>query len=212
MILEAFARGQTNIDDLTSFDGTITTGGTAQTLIPQQLGRTAFYFENTSSANLTVYVGPPAVSVTLTSGVITSFTVADNGLGWLFPPVVTLLGGVFTGNTLVQPGGMYTGPQSQMVKAGGSPAIITANALSGGALNGFTIVSGGSGYIVKPDVKLINPWPQGGGGAGTPTATVGFLVVANGSLSFEHTFCPTSAMNIFGATTGQTYTCKVCLT
>lgn len=206
MILTERARSPVDNDDLLDFSGTITTGGTAQLLIPQQNGRCVFYFENISSANLTLYIGPPPVTVALTNGVVSSVTVADNGLNWKVAPLVVLEGGIYTGNRNDRPGSPNTVSGNNYA---GKTATVTANALNSGALNGFTINDGGSGYLVAPTARLVNPWPQGGGGSGTPSATAGFLVVANGSLSFEHTFCPTSCITIFGGTTGQAFTCKV---
>lgn len=208
MILTERARGSINLDDWTDFSGTITSGGAAQILLPQQMGRVAFYFANNSSANLTIQIGPPPVSITLTNGVITAVSVSDNGLGWLFPPTVELLGGVFTGNFNVQPGS----PNSL---AGGNwpgqPAQIIANAISGGALNGFSIVNGGSGYKVAPTARLVNQWPQGGGGAATPSATAGMPVAPGAVIFLDSSVCPTSAINVFGGTTSQAFTCKVVL-
>lgn len=208
MLLHPYARGPGQLDDLTDFSGSITTGATVQALLPQQLGRVVFYFENTSAALLSIYIGPPPVTVTVSGGAVTAVTVADNGSNWLVAPQVVLMGGIFAGNTSDRPGS-----PNMLLTSGAWPGQVAQvqATLSGSALSTFNIVNGGSGYKVAPTAKLVNPMPLLGAGAGTPSATVGFTVAAGGSLSFEHTFCPTSAMNIFGGTTGQTFTCKVLL-
>jgi hypothetical protein len=70
----------------------------------------------------------------VTSGFVTSITLADGGAGYTSAPVVTITGG------------------------GGSGATATA-AVSGGAVTGLTITSPGSGYSSLPTVTIAAPPP-----------------------------------------------------
>lgn len=188
------ARSQPNIDEMLDFSGTITLGGTAQTLLPQQPWRTYLLFVNISAGNLFLTIGPPPAVATVSGGAVTGVTIADGGLGFTVAPQVMLLGGLLAGD-------LRSGPKT--------PAIVTVS-LTGSAINTTAALqSGGAGYLVAPTVLFLNPIPTLGGGAGTPSATSGIVVVPNGAFVMESTVCATSAVNVFGATTAQAFTCKV---
>jgi hypothetical protein len=187
------ARNQVFLDEVLDFSGTVTNGGTAQALLPQQPGRSYFFFENTSSANLSLAIGPPRATATLTSGVVTAISIPDGGMSFTAPPQVVFLGGLVAGD-------FRNAPQN--------PAVAQAQ-LTSGAVSGTTISSGGSGYLVAPIVMLLNPLPLLGGGTGTPSATAGIIIVPNGSFVMESSFCTAGAVSVFGGTTGQAFVCKV---
>src|SRR5262249_13679520 len=92
--------------------------------------------------------------------------------------------------------------------------------LSGSAIGAFTISDQGNGYLVAPYVYLHNPWDErgtgvNGAGAFLPSATVGIQLAgatapaAGGAIIFENSIVCTGAVNIFGGTTNQAFTCKV---
>lgn len=187
-------RGQFNPqDDLLDFSGTITSGGTAQLLLNQQPGRAMLQIENISSGNLFVAIGPAKCTAVLSGTTVASVTVNNGGLGYTVAPQVVFLGGVNVGDLRNAP----------------TNVAVASATLSGGAVNAVTMSNLGGGYSVAPYVWLVNPAPALGGGAFTPSATAGYLIVPNGSLQFEGTGCPSSAVAIFGATTGQGFTCSV---
>jgi hypothetical protein len=75
-------------------------------------------------------------------------------------------------------------------------------------VNSIVIDDPGLNYVKAPYVFLRSsdqdPW-----GAASPSATNGVLLSPNGgSIFFNGTVMTTDAISIFGATTGQQYTCK----
>lgn len=188
-------RSQPNLDETFDFSGTITAGGTAQTLLPQQPWRTWLFFTNISTGNLTLAIGAPPATAGLTNGVVTSITIPDGGLGFTIAPQVVLLGGLVRGD----------------LRSGGpaNPAQVVVS-LTGSAINTTAVIAnGGSGYLVAPYVQFLNPLPFLGGGTGTPSATSGIVVLPNGSFVMESSAITTSAVSVWGATTTQAFTCKV---
>lgn len=194
------ARGQPQLDDLLGFDGTVTLGGTAQLLVPQHPRRSYLFLQNTSSGNLLFGIGPATATATLTSGTVSSIAVNNGGIGYTQPPTVVLMGGIIAGDLQGTP------IQGQPFR----PAIAFAT-VSAGAVSAITVSDPGTGYLVAPYVYLHNPMPGLGGGAFLPSATAGVLLAQNGSIVFESSAVPTSAIAVFGATTGQAFVCKVML-
>jgi len=187
-------------DDLLDFSGTITTGGTAQVLLPQQPFRSYLLIQNISSGLLTVGIGPAVATATVTSNKVASIAVNNAGLGYTVAPKVRLLGGVTVG--------LYESHQAKQF--GFKPAIATAT-IAAGAISAVTVSDGGAGYQTPPYVYFENPYPDLGGGGYLPSATAGVQLQAGQAWIFNGTFCPTSGVNIFGATTGQAFVCKIAI-
>lgn len=194
----ANARNQPALTQIFSFDGTITSGGTAQLLLPQQPTRCYFFIQNLASQILTVGVGPAKATAALTNGAVSSVSVANAGVGYTIPPKVMFFGGVVSGDLSTVPGKPQNGRVAQAVAS-----------LTGSALNAITVSDGGAGYVVAPDVLLYNPVPDLGGGAFLPSATAGITLQQYGTLVFENSFVPTDAVAVFGATTSNAFVCKV---
>ena len=75
-------------------DGSVTTGGTAQLILPRAAPRSSIIIQNTSTSD-TLYLefGCARATATLTNGAVTSITVTNAGFGFTYPPSVHFLGG-----------------------------------------------------------------------------------------------------------------------
>lgn len=189
-------RNQQNIDDALDFSTTIT-GAAAQIVVPQQLTRSYLFFHNPGANPMTLDFGPATATAALTGSTIASVTGVNNGVGYLVIPQVTLLGGLRVGDLVNNPG-----------TVGGRIATVTVNALSSGAINGYTVNDPGTGYIVAPTVVLSNSAPNLGGGSRVPTALNGIVILSKGSFVMENTFCTTGAIAVIG-TAADPFICKV---
>lgn len=192
-------RGQTQLDDLIPFDGTIASGGTAQLLVPQQPRRLFLEFWNTSDTVMSLGIGPAQATPTVTNGGVASVAVTNGGVGYTVAPQVVFLGGVVAGD-------YKTAPQH--------PAAAHA-VLSGSAVNSIVVDDPGAGYLTAPLVYLMNPLPKLGGGAYVTTATTGIIVppvsatLLSGWSTRGMLLVPSSAISVFCATSSKTFVCKV---
>jgi hypothetical protein len=190
------SRNQQNIDDALDFSTTIT-GAPAQIVVPQQLTRSYLFFHNPGPNPMTLDFGHATATAALTGSAVTSVTGVNNGVGYLVIPQVQVLGGLRVGDLVNNPG-----------TVGGRIATVTVNSLSSGAINGYTVNDGGTGYVVAPTIILVNPAPNLGGGCRVPTALNGIVVVSKGSFVMENTFCTTGAIAVIG-TAADPFICKV---
>lgn len=197
------ARGQQVRDFLYDASGTITSGGTAQLVLPEHPVRTSFFIQNLSSANLFVEFGGARASVTISGGALSAFTIANGGFGYTIPPRVKFYGGgdLTKNPTYLCPGlpGYYNSPG----------AVGSAHALlSGGAVSSIVLDSPGGNYVKAPFVFLQSS-EQDPYGVATPSASSGVVLSpSGGSIFYNGTTCPTDAVSIFGASTSQAFTCK----
>lgn len=193
-------RGQPSpSDDLLDFSGTVAVAGTPQLVIPQQPGRSYLLLQNIFATAIFVTIGPAKVTATLTSGKVTGFTIVNAGLGYTVAPKVRLLGGTIVGNMQIS--------QEQQFNFKGAKAVAT---ISGGAVNSVSVDGdGGANYQVAPTVYLDNPGPDLGGGVLIPSATFGVELLTHDALIFDGSFCPTSAVAVFGAAGSEKFTCLV---
>ena len=199
------SRSQQRIDDFYQVAGTITAGNTPQLLLPQRKSTSALYVFNNSSALLTLQIGirPAVATLNGTTGTInTSITVNDVGFGFNYPPTVLFLGGGNSNDPTMQTvsGSLPDWP------APSNPAQGYAT-ISSGTISAITVTNVGSGYLSAPYV-FVQADRRDPTGVGVPTATVGIPlpVSPNGSIQINGTFAPTSAIAIFGGTTGQQFT------
>jgi hypothetical protein len=195
-------------------DGTVTTGGTPQLVLPQHPSRSYLMLQNLSSASLWFEFGSARATCTISGGAVASFTITNSGFNFTKPPVVQLLGGGKAGNGtflgLNQPGG--AAPDSTL--GVGSPAYAIAT-LSGSSVNAINLVAGpnggptgGTGYAIAPYVFIYNsdldPY-----GCATPSATNGLLLTTgSAAFVFNSLNCPTDAVAVYGGTTGQGFVCR----
>jgi len=192
-------------------DGAIATGGTAQLILGQSLSRSTLFIQNLSSGTLMVEIGCGVGTAVLTNGVVTSVTIVNSGFNFTKPPTVRFMGGgqpvMVSGKGPNVVNSSYVGLSQPNGPTPNNHARGFAT-LSGGSISGVTITNGGSGYKLPPYV-LFQASDLDPNGVSTPSATVGILLSANGgSVTYNATFCPTDAVSIWGATTGQVFTCR----
>ena len=188
-------RSQLQLDDRIVITGTIASGGTAQLVLKQQPRRMTLEISNNhASALLTAAIGPAIGHATISNGAVTGITVDNGGLGYTLAPQIVLLGGLIDGD--------YANAPSHPATA--------HTTLSSGVVQTPTIDDGGAGYVVAPLVYFMNPLPALGGGAYTPSATVGIPIAAGTTYQMANgLLVPGSAIALFGGTTGQAYTVTI---
>jgi hypothetical protein len=194
---------QTGLQPFFSADGTIATGGASQLLLPCAVSRSFLFIQNLSAGALYVEVGDARATATLTNGAVTSLTITNGGFGYTRPPKVWLYGG-WNQNGSVQPCGQPGYPPPPNTAS--VRAVLTA-----GVVTSFLIDNPGSGYNIAPYVFLEGNMkdPFGVADPYFGSANSGFLIQPNGgNVEWNGTVCPTSAVSIWGATTGQTFTCR----
>jgi hypothetical protein len=195
------SRGQIVRDFMYDASGTITTGGTAQLILPERKTTSLILLQNISDTAMYVEFGSARATATLTSGVVTSISVTNGGFGFTKPPIVQFLGGG-AGN-----GGPSLGCGEPSYPSPANPAKGTA-VLVAGAVSSITIDNGGSGYKIAPYVLITNSVDDPFGCA-TPSATSGYeLTASGGPLQLNGTACTTDPIAIFCATTGKAFLAK----
>src|SRR5208283_2160962 len=114
-------------------DGTITTGGTPQLVLPQVPSRSFLKLQNLSNGPLWFEFGSARATATISGGVVTGFTITNAGFNFTNPPVVRLLGGGKAGNGsylgLGQPGGEAPNSTLGAGRPAGAYAVLTTGAV-----------------------------------------------------------------------------------
>jgi hypothetical protein len=199
-------KAQVRADPLYDASGTITTGGTAQLVLPVHQSRAHFFFQNNSTHIMWVEFGSARATATITNGAVSSVAVTNAGFNFTYPPIVRFAGGGYAGNSkylgLNQPGG--EGPNSSLVQAtqATAHAVLTTKTVSS-----IVVDNGGAGYVIAPFVFIYNdqldPY-----GCAVPSSGVGIQVVPTGSIYYNGTTCPTDSVSVLGTTTADAFTCK----
>ena len=222
---------QVRQDFLFDASGTITIGGTAQLLLPQHPSRSLFMFVNNSAHTMYldfgVGAGPAYVYATLTGRAVTSVTVINAGFNFTQPPLVRFLGGGHPVATLQsgQPAGVnssyvatagpgFPSPRGGLAATGGqgheatAMANLTSSAISLNKIGSITVLNAGS-YSAAPYVMLL-PSDLDPNGVVIPGSTYpgSIAVLANGSVQFLATDCPTDACSVVSSGTADSFTCK----
>ena len=202
------AQGGSQLTRVYTRSGGITTGGTAQKLLPSRVAypsveasaRGYFLFNNTSSANLYLELGPARATAVLSGTTISSISITNAGMSYTYPPTVVFLGG---GGP---PGAVSGGAGFPVPGANGTTGTVAtaAASVSGGSISAISLTSPGSGYLAAPDVFLAwdprDPW-----GSASPSAASGFVIYPGGQFVCESSVFPSDSVAVFGATTGQTF-------
>lgn len=194
---------------LFNFSSSVTTGGTAQSVVPIQSTRSYLLVENTSASNLRTGIGGATATAALTGGGVSSVSVNNAGQGYTYAPQVFFLGGLgLTGVSGSVAGGAGFEAPSDPNKAA-AHCVMTGSA---GNLSIASVVvdNAGAGYLAAPYVWFEND-PRDPYGGFSPSATAGELLQPGGSLVMDGSSCSSDQIFIFGASTGQTFVCRVVL-
>lgn len=212
------ARDQQLRDHYFTADGTIASGNTAQLLLPERKSTSFLVVQNNSSAALWIEIGGARATATLTNDTVTSCTVTNGGFGYKLPPKVIFFGGGNGGNSLCSGVGLPTWPAPGdpgfAAPRGGSVTARPAKGhavLTSGVVTSIVIDDPGSGYLAAPYVFLENDIldPFGVADPFFGSANSGIqLGSSGGSYYVNGTHCPTDAIAIWGATTGQAFSCR----
>lgn len=203
------SRGQRGIrSHFYDSSGTIATGGTAQLIAPEAKLRSSFVFENISDTNMFLEFGSARATATLTSGAVSSCSVTNAGFGFSRPPKITFLGGAWDNPNNALP--TYTLPGCPCWPAPSNIAsarcVMTGSAPNQ-TVSSITIDNPGSGYLYPPIILIEND-PLDPYGCAAPSATVGILIVPNGSYTSNGIVCVTDQISVFCATISKAFTFK----
>ena len=189
-------------------DGSITTGGTPQLLLPATTSRSMLVVMNISDTAMYIEFGGARAHCALTSGVVSSVTVDNAGFGYTLPPIVSFLGGYpgVTSSSAVA-GADTAQPIPTAGNGGGRPATAVA-VLSTGTVGSITIQDGGAGYQCPPYVFIHNRREDPFGVADpSVNSGSGILLPANGGSYYVNgTVCTTDAIAIYCASTSKRFT------
>lgn len=197
-------RCQQQRDSLYDASGTITTGGTAQLLLPEAKSRSFFVFENISDTSMYLEFGSARATAALTSGKVTSVSVTNSGFGFTIPPIIEFLGGGNDGWNMTNPTTNTPGLPGWPSPANPAKAIAT---ISGGSVNAIIVNDGGANYKNAPYVFITNSYNDPFGCA-SPSATSGFMIASGGGFRMDSTTCTTDSISVFCTVTGKAFTCK----
>ena len=198
---------QARNDYLYCQDVKITSGGTAQIVLPKSISRSFLFLQNLDVGPMTLEFGSARATCTITNGAVTSVTVTNAGFGYSQPPIVRFLGGG-PGDTIPQvPSGQgspfiggsqpnYPAPsnfaQAHCVMTGSAPNL---------SVSSITIDNPGALYLRAPYVFLDNS-PLDPYGAAVPSSTVGILLPSGSpAMIFNGTCCPTDAVSVWSPNT-----------
>jgi hypothetical protein len=204
--------------------GTITSGANPQLLLPEHLSRSLLMFTNNSANTMYLEFGGARATASLTNGAIANTSITNAGFGFSKPPLVRFMGGGapqgLTGpsggtpgvSTQFGPNVGFVGSTVPFPEWPSPPNVATGIAVMTGSAPNLSVASiqisnPGSGYLYAPFVWLINS-DLDPNGAAIASATSGFAIPAGGSLTFNGTCCPTSAVSLFCATSTSVFTCK----
>ena len=203
--------GQYVTTHLYDVSGTITSGGTAQLLLPVSLMRASFSIQNISDTAMYLAIGAPPATCTLSSGTVSTVTAGNAGAGYSRPPQVVFLGGANTNRAALP---AYTLSGLPDYPAPSHPAqahCVMTGAAGSQTISSIAIDDPGAGYAYPPFVLLVND-PLDPYGYSVPSATNGILLAASGgSYTANGSVATTDQMSLYCATTGKAFTCKFSL-
>lgn len=190
--------------------GTITTGGTAQLVLPDVTSRASLIFINNSTANMLLEFGGARATAALSGTGVASCTVTNAGFNYSLAPNVTFYGGGFNSGNITNTSFLGAIPPTPDFPSAASPAkahCVMTGTVPNLSIASIVIDSPGSGYVAPPYVYIGNSFNDPNGAA-LPSATVGILLLPNGSYTPNGTTCTTDAMSVFCATTSSAFSCK----
>ena len=165
--------------------------------------RSMLFIQNISSTVMYVEFGGARAHTTLSSNAVSSITVDNAGFGYTVPPRVIFYGG---GDLTKNPNYLCPGIPGNVMPG----KLPVAHAVLGsGTVTSIVIDDPGPAYFVKAPMVFLQSHENDPYGAATPSATSGTLLAASGgSLLFNGTSTPTSAVSVFCTATSAAFTCK----
>ena len=198
------------VRDLTlDASGTITTGGTAQLVLPERLSTTMLLIQNVSAtATMFFSFGSAVLSATLTGTKVTSVSVVNAGFNFTYAPTVEFQGGGNPTNTAMTAAGLW-GYDSPTHPARATCVMTSASPLPGLKIASVTVDDGGSGYRTAPYCWVKNSQLDPFGVA-TPTANGAgtYALLPYGSLAINDFANPTDPIAVYCATTTAHFSVK----
>lgn len=179
-------------------DGSVTTGGTAQLIVPRAAPRSSIVIQNTSTSD-TLYLefGCARATATVSNGKVTAVTVTNAGFGFTYAPSVHFLGG---GNQL-NGRDLGVGYPNQLAPTNYAAAHCV---MSGGSISSIVIDNPGSGYDCAPYVQLLND-PNDNYGCAVPSTSSGYKLTAGSVFRESYNVVTTDTIAVYGATTGDSW-------
>jgi hypothetical protein len=200
--------GQRIKNHLYDASGTITTGGTAQLIVPQAYERSSFIFVNNSTATMYLEFGSARATATITNGSVTSCAVTNAGFGFSIAPSITFYGGGNNGWNQDNPAfGSATLPDYPSPNNTAKAHCVMTGSAGNMSVSSIVIDNGGSGYAIAPYVFIGNS-NNDAYGCAVPSASSGIGILANGSYVANGVSCTTDQIAVFCATTSSAFTFK----
>ncbi len=91
---------------------------------------------------------------TISSGVITAFTVSNSGMGYTGPPAITITSGVTNTTSLVGGTGYVDVNTQIIVSGGGGSGTVIIPTVASGVITELVITSFCSGYVTTPTITI----------------------------------------------------------
>lgn len=181
--------------------GAVAVGGTPQLVLARSQARCQLILGNNSIGPLWFEFGSARATATIASGAVTSTTITNAGFGFINPPVIEFLGGGSAGNS------SYAGLGQPNGASPSKPAKARC-VLTGAAVTSIVIDDPGADYVTAPFMFIYNS-DLDPIGCAVPAANIGLLIPSGGQpVILNGTACTTDAISVFGATTGQRFTCR----
>lgn len=204
-------RGQLYTDHFFDVSGTITSGGTAQILLPVALSRSSLLIQNISDTNMFISIGAPPATAALSSGTVSTVTAGNAGAGYSRPPQVMFLGGSLSNRASAPTYSLAGLPDYPAPSNPASAHCVMTGTAPNQTISSIAVDNPGSGYAYPPFVFLVND-PLDPYGFSVPSATNGIeLVSAGGSYTSNGSVCTTNQIAIFCASSSKAYTVKFSL-
>lgn len=199
-------------------DSTITTGGTAQLILPVASSRASLMVMNISSYAMYLEHGPARFLFTISGGQVTGSSIVNAGFNYTTAPEIELRGGFgpYVANSSWSGIGLNDSQApSGLAVQGDISTNVTYNrparahcTISGGAVNSIVIDDEGYGYINPPMayVKNNNFDPFG---CAVPSTTSGiYLAPTDGYYLINGTTCWTDQVALYCGTSAAPFVCE----
>ena len=207
------SKGQHVKSHLFDASGTITTGGTPQLVLPNVFSRASLIFVNNSTSNMLLEFGGARATATISSGSLSSIAVTNAGFNYSLAPSITFYGGGFNSGNKTNPSFLGAIPPTPDFPAAANPGAahcVMTGVAPNMSISSIVIDNPGSGYAAPPYVFISNN-DNDPNGCALPSATVGILLLPNGSYTPNGTTCTTDSLSVYCATTSAAYSCKFML-